>query len=406
MRRLFNISSLFKLVSVSLTLYLVYKVFFTFMVTRPTTTSAEQEPLDSDTFPQVSVCIEPGLDYGAVSKHGYSSISYYRGSMDGDKFVGWNGEKGEQNSSEILDEILSVKKDQELVEAWYDISETLSNVSANISYTTPMYPLGRCIVFSLPDSYLCKDIRYLFISLNSSALANLNTDDNDLKLALHFNDPINSVRIYPTTLQSKGDVIKIPIRKNNLQSRQYNVNFRTKAFSSVHVENDPLLDCTKYSTNWTYNDCIQEELSKWFDIELGCHAPLYAKERGNICDQVFNLTSEEDKKVKQMFWEIADYFVPKSCKTPCVLRSFATQLTYKSPTDANPLIGITFDPVVSVTRSSFSLSGENLATMVGGSVSSGRTLLWALLSLVSASQLLRKLAQMCSKEQPYQSNAI
>ena len=81
-------SSLLQLVSVSLILYLVYKVFFTYLVTRPTATSSEQEPLNSDSFPEVSVCFEPGLDYVTVSRHGYSNMYYYRGSMDGHKFVG------------------------------------------------------------------------------------------------------------------------------------------------------------------------------------------------------------------------------------------------------------------------------------------------------------------------------
>ena len=405
MRRLFNMSYLFQLVTVSLTFYLIYKVFFTFLVTRPTATSSEQEPLDSDSFPEVSVCIDPGLDYGAVARHGYSTAYYYRGSTDGQKFVGWNGEKGERNSSEILNDVLTIKKGQQLVEAWYDISEISSKVNAIISYTTPTLPLGRCILLSLPDSYLFKDIQYLHISLNSSALASLATDADDLKIKLSLIDPISSVRLYPDASQMKGDSIKIPIRINN-QSVQYDLVYKTKTFSSVHVENDPLLDCERYSRNWTYNDCILEELSEWFEKELGCQAPLYAKENGNVCDKVFNLTSEKDKKVKWMFREIADFYVPKNRKTPCILRSFVTQLTYKTPTDANPLLMLSFDPVVSVTRSSFSLSGQNLAIEVGGSVSSGRTLLWALLSLVTAYQLVRKLAKSGSKKWWYKKPTI
>ena len=406
MRRLFNMISLFQLVSVSLTVYLIYQVFLTFLVTRPTATSSEQEPLDTDSFPEVSVCIEPGLDYGAVSRHGYSSAYYYRGSLDGHKFVGWNGEKGEQSSSEILNDVLSVKKGQQLVEAWYGISGLSSKVDAIISYSTPTLPQGRCILLSLPASYLVKDIQYLFISLNSTALANLATDANDSKVALSLKDPINSVKIYPDTSQMKSNSITIPIRKKNFQSVQYDLVYKTKSFSSVHVENDPLLDCERYSRNMTYNDCILEELSEQFDMELGCQAPIYAKENENVCDQVFNFTSEKDEKVKWMFREMADYYVPKNCKTPCVLRSFATQLTYKTPTDANPLLMMSFDPVVSLTRSSFSLTGQNLATEVGGSVSSGRTLLWALLSLLTASQLVRKLAKKCPKEWCYKKPTI
>ena len=56
------------------------------------------------------------------------------------------------------------------------------------------------------------------------------------------------------------------------------------------------------------------------------------------------------------------------------------------------------DLVVSVTRSRFSLSGLTLVTRMGGLVSSGRTLLWALLSLHTALTMLSKLSKLCAKE--------
>ena len=58
---------------------------------------------------------------------------------------------------------------------------------------------------------------------------------------------------------------------------------------------------------------------------------------------------------------------------------------------AEPHIWFIFDPVVSVTRSSFTILSQTLVTRLGGSVSSGRTLLWAVTSLLTAGSILKKM---------------
>ena len=98
-----------------------------------------------------------------------------------------------------------------------------------------------------------------------------------------------------------------------------------------------------------------------------------------------------------MFWNIADHYKSRNCKPPCTKTSFVTQFTYKAPS-TNPSLRLAFDLLVSVTRSRFSLSGLTLVTRMGGLVSSGRTLLWALLSLHTALTMLSKLSKLCAKE--------
>ena len=50
-------------------------------------------------------------------------------------------------------------------------------------------------------------------------------------------------------------------------------------------------------------------------------------------------------------------------------------------------VELVFDRTISVTRSTFSINEQTFLTRLGGSVSSGRTLLWILVTLLGAPQV-------------------
>ena len=84
-----------------LTLALIFQVMFTYVVTKPTTTSKEEKKLEITDIPEVVVCLDPGLDYESLFKyHGYQGTEYWRGALHtGGKFIGWNGREHENKSS-------------------------------------------------------------------------------------------------------------------------------------------------------------------------------------------------------------------------------------------------------------------------------------------------------------------
>ena len=100
---------MFRVICSILTLALIYQVLFTFAVTRPTTTSKEEKELQVADFPEVVVCLNPGLNYESLSRYGYSG-TYSLGITEQEwKFVGWNGGEHENRSSlDILEEALLV----------------------------------------------------------------------------------------------------------------------------------------------------------------------------------------------------------------------------------------------------------------------------------------------------------
>ena len=142
------------------------------------------------------------------------------------------------------------------------------------------------------------------------------------------------------------------------------------------------MDCTKYSKNNTYDSCVKREVAAMFEEVLGCVPPWYTGNITNMCNQVFNMTELKDQQIKTMFRHAFPKFQPQTCKTPCTETVFDTQLLFKSPS-LDPVIQLTFEPVISVTRSSFSISPQTLTGRLGGSVSSGRTLLWGLLTVLA-----------------------
>ena len=96
--------TLFTLVCSVLTILLLLQELYNFVITKPTSTSIDEKQLETADIPDVVVCIDPGFNKTALEKYGYSG-TYYRGSMDGEKFVGWNG-NGSKSSHEILEEVL------------------------------------------------------------------------------------------------------------------------------------------------------------------------------------------------------------------------------------------------------------------------------------------------------------
>ena len=94
------------------------------------------------------------------------------------------------------------------------------------------------------------------------------------------------------------------------------------------------------------------------------------------------MTETEGKQIRTMFRMVLPRFQPQTCKTPCTETVFETQLLSSNPSHDH-IMALVFDPIVSVTRSSFSISGQTLVGRLGGSVSSGRTLLWGLLTLLT-----------------------
>ena len=107
------------------------------------------------------------------------------------------------------------------------------------------------------------------------------------------------------------------------------IGFKTQISRTVHVEGDPLLDCVVYTEDKSYGACVENELNQAFTKEIGCIPPLLTE---------------------------------------------------------NSLV-VTFDQTVEVTHSAFGINGQTLLARLGGSVSSGRTLLWLLVTLLGAPQV-------------------
>ena len=139
-----SLKNFFSLICTSLTLYLVYQELYTFSISRPTTISTETGIFEKDDLPELVICSEPGLDIKAVEKYGYRMDKYYRGSYDGQKFVGWNGVKKDKSSNQILEELLTIKNTSILrLDEEYGFLENLSTyVAPNISLRKLMYPHG------------------------------------------------------------------------------------------------------------------------------------------------------------------------------------------------------------------------------------------------------------------------
>ena len=205
-------------------------------------------------------------------------------------------------------------------------------------------------------------------------------------------DKANSLRLYPNDFEMMGDSIQVRIREPSTSS----ISYKTKVSRFKHVQDDPLFHCAVYTTENSYNDCIQDELLEVMDKEIGCQPPLLAKDQDRLCNRKFNVSTEEDLKIKRLFQPLNFHDKTFTCRTPCTTNKYTTKYvqTVPSPYSKMTFLNLVFDKTLEVGHSTFSIDGQTFVTRLGGSVSSGRTLLWILLSLFGAVQVTSLLYQL------------
>ena len=375
LRELCTITQLFTLICLCLTLLLVYDELKTFLVIKPAAVSSEEKPLKLQNFPQVSVCFDPGFNTTQIAGHGYKS--FWRGSSDGNTFIGWSGQDGRTSHSKLLEDLFTVRLNQTYFKHVFYYTNESGYQPAVLAYTKPLHPKGRCIMFSPKPSNVTVIPTKLLLILNKTYQWPNMSDP--LKLTIYLSDSENSIQFNPLAFEMEGDHMNFDTEELNKVS--YGYEYKARASQFIHVKGDPAFECHEYNNRFTYDKCAKNEIAERFNKVLGCIPPWFADDQRLVCNKVFNLTQNEDKQVKNMFRD-AFPFKYDNCKTPCTKTVYDTKFLYRSPT-YDPLIVLHFDPVVSVTRSSFSIGAETLVTRLGGSISSGRTLLWALLSTVT-----------------------
>ena len=83
--------------------------------------------------------------------------------------------------------------------------------------------------------------------------------------------------------------------------------FRTRISRFEHVTGDPHFDCTVYTTDNSYEDCIRRDLKETFQNIIECQPPPFAYDLNNTCDQKLNLSHgkvvEIDKMFRHIYWK-------------------------------------------------------------------------------------------------------
>ena len=211
-----------------------------------------------------------------------------------------------------------------------------------------------------------------------------NTYVNQLKLSsvkvkIFLMDNSNSPKLIPDDMEMVGDQIETRLERKSLH-------YRTRISKSEHVAGDPLFDCTVYTIDNSYDDCIRSELKDLFKKEIACQPPNFASNRNEMCNQKFNVSDKKWEEIDRMFQQIFHNDWESGCKIPCTKSKYSTRLSRTVP---YPLTSITivFDQTVDVERSRFSINGHTFLTKVGGLIGVGRTLLWILVSLLGTAQV-------------------
>ena len=179
-----------------------------------------------------------------------------------------------------------------------------------------------------------------------------------------------------------------PVRMDMFCEKPLFITFKTQISRSVHVPGDPRLDCAVYTKDNSYHKCVKKDLINTFTKEIGCVPPLLEDDPKLICNRKFNVPKKRDNEINKIFRSFYYHDRKFNCRTPCTKNIYTSRFVHSAPSrfKSNTLVLI-FDKTIEVGRSSFSIDGQTLMTRLGGSVSSGRTLIWIILTILSASQV-------------------
>ena len=105
-----------------------------------------------------------------------------------------------------------------------------------------------------------------------------------------------------------------------------------------------------------------------------------------MCNQKFIVSKNESYEFFKLFYSVV-FEMKQKCKVPCTQFKYTTRVQLKYPYNFT-MLNIIFDRTLDVTKSSFSTDLQAFLTKLGGSVSMGRTVLWILVSLLGAAQVV------------------
>ena len=123
--------------------------------------------------------------------------------------------------------------------------------------------------------------------------------------------------------------------------------------------------------------------------KIGCMPPLLGKDSKLICNTKFNVSKQSYWDITILFWSLYYHDREYECRKPCTKSTYTSTFVHKTPSPSMSLI-LVFDDTIDVANTFLSIDGQTLLTRLGGSVSSGRTLLWILGIIFAASQVSRK----------------
>ena len=174
--------------------------------------------------------------------------------------------------------------------------------------------------------------------------------------------------------------------------------YKMKITTTVHLEEDPVLNCQEYDLTKNYNDCIESEIEESFKKLLGCVPHWFSSNNNNTCQRNLNLTYEESKSVYNLLNDIITNYDSKACKLPCTIRSYHSKFSSYNPINNNVIssgISIIFDESVAISQTNWVINAKTLLLRLGSVVGVCRTLLWILLIIVGAFRSMKRIRFLC-----------
>ena len=372
-----------KLVFTILASYLTFEEFYTFLVVKPTYTTATKRGLKPNDFPDMILCPEPAIDIEAATSRGYEGVDdYYLGFnlKHGLDQIGWKGNKSEK-VLRVSEEISVLKSELDCPSgdktffnfASSNISEAIVFVDFNLSKA--LYPNHICCKVKPPEVSKSKPVFSIQIIFSPEGKT-----FNTLKVFLA--DQLTSSYFDLQKTNMLGDeIISAP---NGVK------NYKVKILEDLKLDDDPQYQCIDYEIKGEYQKCVEEEILKQNLNFMNCTPPWMTDNEDLWCKGGIKYESEASLLHYLGFLTevtISEYH-PGKCSVPCKTKRYQSkQIGLKQMKEKRGII-IWFEYNVEITQSKFKTDVKTLISKIGGFIGISKNFLWLIILFLSSISLL------------------
>ena len=374
-----------KLVFIVIGSCLIFDLFYTYLVVKPTYTSVERREIRAEDFPDILLCPEPSVVPFALEARGYEEGANYFLGIDniGLRQIGWAGNNTSEDVKTVSDEISVLKSAKDCPggnESFIYYGDTEEFIELVQFELTKALTYHRCCKLIQPKtSHPVMWIEFAWPAFNDKG-------NPELAFKVFLADQLTSSYFDLHKTIMLGDGIDSQ-KASGLMNYQVGIrNYKVKIMEDQKLEGDPNYPCIHYNAIGKYSKCIEDEMVRQNLIFLNCTPPWMTDNEVLWCKREYDFENLSTGVKYLNFLKGIGISEQKTgrCLMPCTLKKFLTKDIGSRSNNRNITgIGINFENEVEIMKSSWKIDSQTLISKIGGFIGISKNFLWLIILFIS-----------------------